>query len=68
MMMPLKNKLHRSVLETIYNAYIRPVLEYADVILDRCSEQLKTDLENVQIRAAQIVTGAKRKTSHSVVQ
>ena len=28
---------------------------------------LKSDLENIQIRAAQIVTGAKRHTSHALL-
>ena len=67
MMMPLKYKLFRNTLETIYIAYVRPILEYGDVIFDNCTENLKSDLENIQIRAAQIVTGAKRYTSHALL-
>jgi len=67
MMLPLKHKLHRSALETIYIAYVRPVLEYGDVIFDNCTESLKSDLENIQIRASHIVTGAKRYSSHTLL-
>ena len=43
------------------------MLEYGYVIFDNCTENLKSDLENIQIRAAQIVTGAKRYTSHALL-
>ena len=66
MMLPLKHKLNRNVLETIYNAYVRPILEYADVVFDNSTENLKNTLDNIQIRAAHIVTGAKRHTSHAL--
>ena len=65
MMTPLKYKLPRIALETIYTSFVRPVLEYADVIFDNCSAFLKNQLEIVQIHAAQIITGAKRYTSHT---
>ena len=65
--MPLKHKFDRHILETIYISYVRPILEYADVIFDSCTEQLKMTIENVQIRAAQVVTGAKRHTSHASI-
>ena len=67
MMMPLKHKFRRHILETIYISYVRSILEYADVVFDNCTEHLKTTIENVQIRAAQVVTGAKRHTSHSLL-
>ena len=65
MMLPLKHKLPRSALENIYMSFVRPLIEYADVIFDNCTIRAKTQLENIQIRGAQIVTGAKRHTSHT---
>ena len=67
MMLPLKYKLSRNILETIYMVYVRPILEYGDVIFDNCTDNLKSDLENNQIGAAQIVTGAKGHTSHALL-
>ena len=60
-----KNLLPRSSLETIYRSYARPVLEYADIIWDNCNTHHQNRLEQIQIRAAQIVSGAKRRTSHN---
>jgi hypothetical protein len=67
MMLALKHKLPRNVLENIYRTFVRPVMEYGDVIFDSCSENMKSDLEKLQIRAAQIVTGAKRYTSNTLL-
>ena len=67
MMLPLKYKLPRHVLENIYRTFVRPVMEYGDVIFDSCSENMKYDLEKLQIRAAQIVTGAKRYTPNALL-
>ena len=67
MMLSLKYKLPRYTLETIYLSFIRPVFEYSDVVFDSCTEHLKSALENLQMRAAQIVTGAKRHTSHTLL-
>ena len=59
-MRKLKYKLDRKSLETIYIAFIRPLLEYADVIWDNCSQYEKDDLEKIQIEAARIATGATK--------
>ena len=67
MMLSLKYKLPRYTLETIYMSFIRPVFEYSDVVFDSSTKQLKSQLENLQMRAAQIVTGAKRHTSHTLL-
>ena len=56
----LKLKLDRKPLETIYIAFIRPLLENADVIWDNCSHYEKDELEKVQIEAARISTGATK--------
>ena len=53
----LKYKLDRLSLEKIYLAYIRPLLEYGDVIWDSPLEVLHP-LESVQRNAARVVIGA----------
>ena len=55
-----KIQMDRKSLETIYIAFIRALLEYADVIWDNCSQYEKDELEKVQIEAARISTGATK--------
>ena len=50
-------------METIYLTYIRPLLEYADVILDNNITYLVDKIEKVQMEAARIVTGGTRLVS-----
>ena len=59
-MRKLKFQLDRKSLETVYIAFIRPLLEYADVIWDNCSQYEKDDLEKIQIEAARIATGTTK--------
>jgi hypothetical protein len=56
----LKYTLTRSNLEKMYITFIRPLLEYGDIIWDNCSVALKNDIESVQVEAARIVTGATK--------
>jgi hypothetical protein len=53
----LKYKLDRLSLERVYFGFIRPLMEYADVVWDSPLEIL-APLENIQRNAARIVTGA----------
>ena len=46
-MRKLKSKLDRKSLETIYTAFIRPLLEYGDVIWDNCSQYEKQVRKNL---------------------
>ena len=62
-MRKLKFKLDRKSLETIYIAFIRPLLEYGDVIWDNCTQYEKHELEKIQNEAARIVTGATKLVS-----
>ena len=64
-MRKLKFKLDRKSLETIYIAFIRPILEYVDVIWDNCSQYEKDELEKIQTEAARIATGATKLISLS---
>ena len=49
---------HRKSLETIYIVFIRPMLEYADVLWDNCTQAENRELEKIQLEAARIATGA----------
>ena len=40
-MRKLKYKLDRKSLETIYTVFIRPLLEYGDVVWNNCTEYEK---------------------------
>ena len=60
----LSKDIDRKSLETIYESFIRSKLEYACIVWDDCSEQDHIALEKCQLRAARIVTGAKKGTSH----
>ena len=55
-MRKLKFKLDRRSLETIYLTFIRPLLEYDDVIWDNCTQLKKNELEKIQNEAARIST------------
>ena len=59
----IKFILDRKYLEIIYISFIRPILEYGDVIIDNCTAQEKGKLEKVQYEAARIVTGATKLVS-----
>ena len=58
-------KLDRKTLETIYFSFIRPTLEYADIVWDNCNMNEKYKLEQIQYEAAMIVTGATRSCSRA---
>ena len=59
-MRKLKLKLDRKSLETIYLTFIRPIIEYGDVLWDNCTQYEKDDLEKIQIEAARIAIGATK--------
>ena len=44
----LKFRLNRKSLETLYFSFIRPLLEYADVIWDNCTYYEKLELDKIQ--------------------
>ena len=61
----LKYKLNRKSLVIIYNAWIRPVLEYGDIVLDNCSIKDSQILEDLQVETARIITGLGHNSSRS---
>ena len=59
----LKTRLDRLSLQIIYFSFIRPILEYGDVIWNNLSQELKSQLDKVQNEAARIVTGCTKLVS-----
>lgn len=59
----LKYKINRKSLVTIYNAWIRPILEY--IVWDNCSIKDSKILEDLQVEAARIITGLRHNSSRS---
>ena len=62
-MRKLKFRLDRKPLETIYMAFIRPILEYADVVWCNITKYEEDELEKIQLEAARIVTGTTKLVS-----
>ncbi|MCG8046167.1 MAG: reverse transcriptase domain-containing protein [Candidatus Thiodiazotropha endolucinida] len=62
-MRKLKFKLDRKSLQTIYFSFIRPLLEYADIVWNNCAQYESNELEKIQNEAARIVTGATKLAS-----
>ena len=57
--------LDRKTLETIYFSFIRPLMEYGCVIWDGCTQAESLRLENIQLAAARIISGAMRTKSNA---
>ena len=64
-MRKLKFRLDRRCLEVIYFSYLRPVLEYAVIVWDNCTEYEKNELQKIQNEAGRIVCGATKLVSIS---
>lgn len=64
-MRSFKFVLDRKSLEIIYITFIRPLLEYADVLWDNITQAESEQLERIQHEAARIITGATRLVSIS---
>ena len=63
-MKKLSLTLSRNSLLTIYKTFVRPILDYADVIYDKpLTESFKDKLEMVQYNAALVITGTFKGTS-----
>ena len=63
-MRKLEFKLDRKSLEIIYTAFIRPILEYENIVWDNCAQYEKEELElKIQHEAARIATGNSRLVS-----
>ena len=58
----LKMNISRKCLNQMFLSYIKPILEYADVVWDGCSIDHTDRLERIQLEAARIITGVTRST------
>ena len=56
----MKIIMDRKSLQAMYFSFIRPVLEYADVVWDNCTHHQINDLEKIQIEAGSIVSGTTK--------
>jgi len=56
------NRLPRSVKANYYITFVRPILEYGNVLFDNCTAREAQSLEQIQRRAALICTGAFKRT------
>ena len=60
--------LSRKSLLTIYKSFVRPNLDYADIIYDKTSnESLKRRIEMVPYNAALIITGTLKGSSRDKI-
>jgi len=62
-----KYRWSRFALETCYKAFIRPIVEYGNLVYDSCTEGLNKQIEALQAEAARLVTGTKKGTSTSSI-
>ena len=62
-MRKLKFMLDRDSLNKIYISFVRPTLEYANIVWDNCTQYEANAIENIQTEAARIVTRATRLVS-----
>ena len=58
----LKYDLDRKSLIRFYLSFIRPILEYGNIIWDGCNKLQSDLLESIQLDAARIITGLRRGT------
>ena len=66
-MKAFKYRISRQALATCYHGFIRPVIEYGNILYDSCTKELSDLVEEVQLEAAHTVSGAKRKSSHTAL-
>ena len=62
-MRKLEYSISRNALNQMYMSYILPVIEYASILCDECSEQDSQTLQKIQNEAAWLVTGFARSVS-----
>ena len=59
----LKYSLSRNALNQMYMSYLLPIVEYASVVWDGCSEQDSITLQKIQNEAPRLVIGLMRSVS-----
>ena len=56
----IKYQVSRDTLRALYKSLVRPLMEYADVVWNGCSDTESDLLDSVQYEAGKIVTGAMK--------
>ena len=59
-MRKLKFLLDQKSLDIIFTLFIRPILEYGDVIWNNCAQYEKNEIEKIQLEAARKTTGTTK--------
>ncbi len=63
-----KYKLPRFVLNQIYLSFVRPTMEYGGPLFAYEDDKELKILDNIQMEALHIVSGAKKRTSHEILK
>ena len=63
----LKYDLDQKSLHRFYISFIRPTLEYGNILWDNCTDDQAKLLESIQLDAARIITGLRKGTNHDVL-
>ena len=58
----LKMKISRRWLNQMFLSFVKPILEYADLVWDSCSNDNANRKAKIQLEAARIITGLTRST------
>ncbi len=58
-MKAFKYRISRQALITYYFGFIQPIVEYGDLLFDSCTKALSDMIEEIQLEAARMTTGAK---------
>ena len=67
-MRKLKYSISRNAINQMYMSFLLPVVEYALVVWDGCSEQDSQTLQKIQNEAARLVTGFTICVTRKLVQ
>lgn len=62
-----KYKLSQKALATCYTSFVRPLIEYGDILYDSCTQEQSESIEKLQHEAARIATGAKFRSSPNLM-
>ena len=58
-----KYNLSQKALATCFISFVRPVIEYGDILYDSCTQEQSESIEKLQHEAVRTVTGAKFRSS-----
>jgi len=61
----LRNIVPLCTLKLLYNAIVQPHFDYADIVYDSTSQTNKLRLQNLQTRAARLISGSGPRTSRN---